>query len=232
MPTITLSNATNNWGGNTTIGRGRIRVGGTGEVIPDGPGKGNVIIFGEQGSESILTLDSHTETINGLLAAGDTSLAVVTNNTTGQGTLKVGNNDATSIYAGCIADSTGTVALMKIGAGTLTLSGANTYSGPTAVQNGSLVLANAAALPIGISLTLGNSATSGTLDLAGNSISVGSLATSGTGNSNAIGNSSNSNRRDLDSNRRHDDFRRQDSGHVAGGQPDGGADNVWRNAHA
>ena len=39
MPTMILTNSANDWSGNTTIGNGRIRIGGSGEVIPNGPGK-------------------------------------------------------------------------------------------------------------------------------------------------------------------------------------------------
>src|SRR5262249_46824650 len=132
--------------GNTTIGRGRVRIGGTGEVIPDGPGKGNVVIFGEAGSESILSLNSQTETINGLSAAGDPNMAYVTNNVAGLGTLRVGNNNATSTYAGKIVDETGKVQLIKIGNGTLTLTGTNAYTGGTTVSGGTLKMGSAGAI--------------------------------------------------------------------------------------
>jgi autotransporter-associated beta strand protein len=45
--TITLSNATNNWTGDTTIGSGTVKIGGTGEVIPNGAAAGNVILLGD-----------------------------------------------------------------------------------------------------------------------------------------------------------------------------------------
>ncbi len=142
-PTITLTNSDNDWGGDTVIGRGRTRIGGSGEVIPDGAGKGNVVIFGETGSGSILTLDSHSETINGLSAAGDVTLANVTNNVAGNGTLRIGNNNATSTYAGKFVDSTGTISIEKIGTGTLTLTGDSTHTGTTTVTGGTLALSTA-----------------------------------------------------------------------------------------
>jgi autotransporter-associated beta strand protein len=53
--------------------------------------------------------------------------------------------------------------LTKLGAGVLTLGGANTYVGATVISNGTLKLANARALPTGTALRLDG----GTLDLNG-----------------------------------------------------------------
>src|SRR5581483_992237 len=58
---------------------------------------------------------------------------------TGTGTLVVGNNDASSTFGGILQNGAGTLALTKTGAGTLTLSGANTYTGNTTVNQGKLV---------------------------------------------------------------------------------------------
>ena len=61
-------------------------------------------------SPSILSLDSKTETVNGLssgrrLVDGvGNDLVIITNSTAGQATLRVGANDATSTYAGKIVD--------------------------------------------------------------------------------------------------------------------------------
>jgi autotransporter-associated beta strand protein len=53
----------------------------------------------------------------------------------------VGNNNATSTFAGTIKDNNGTggtVALAKVGSGTQTLTGTNTYTGTTTVTGGTL----------------------------------------------------------------------------------------------
>ena len=55
-------------------------------------------------------------------------------------TLTVGDNNSTTTFSGTIEDGAGTVALTKIGTGTLTLSGNNTYTDVTDVQAGTLVL--------------------------------------------------------------------------------------------
>ena len=57
-------------------------------------------------------------------------------------TLRVGALGTDSSFAGSIVEQVGssTTSLVKIGAGTLTLGGANSYSGPTIVSNGTLVV--------------------------------------------------------------------------------------------
>ncbi len=70
-----------------------------------------------------------------------------------------------SQWAGAVVGSGG---LTKTGAGTLTLTGASTYSGATAIENGTLVLAGGDnRLPSGTTVTLGDAAnqTSGILQL-------------------------------------------------------------------
>jgi autotransporter-associated beta strand protein len=95
---------------------------------------------------TVLTLDSQTETVNGLTSAGTLSEIFITNQTAGLATLRVGANDATSTFGGTIQDDTavgGMVAVTKIGAGTLTLTGTNAYSGDTRVDGGTLSISNA-----------------------------------------------------------------------------------------
>jgi autotransporter-associated beta strand protein len=78
------------------------------------------------------------------------------------------------------------------GSGTnrLVLSGTNSFTGNIAVQNGTLTLGSATALPSGRSITLGNASASGTLDLGGFNASISSLTTAGSGLANTVGNSS------------------------------------------
>jgi fibronectin-binding autotransporter adhesin len=144
---VYLSNTTNDFSGGITVDSGgangsnqTLRLGAS-NVIPDGAGKGNVAINGR------LELGTFSETINGLTGSGVVS--------TGNGAvLTVGNNDATSTFSGTM---NGTGALAKTGTGTLTLiTGSNSYSGGTTINNG--------VLSVGVTNGLG----SGTINFTGN----------------------------------------------------------------
>jgi len=76
-----------------------------------------------------------SETIGSLSGAGNVSL--------GANTLTVGGNDLSSTFSGVIGGAGG---LVKVGAGTLTLSGANTYAGSTQINAGVLEASGGAAL--------------------------------------------------------------------------------------
>lgn len=64
-------------------------------------------------------------------------------------TLEVGRGDASALFAGVVSGSGG---LTKIGNGTLTLSGANTFSGELKVQAGTVALAGVSLLSGGVTL--------------------------------------------------------------------------------
>ncbi|MDW8309461.1 MAG: autotransporter-associated beta strand repeat-containing protein [Verrucomicrobiales bacterium] len=187
--TLLLSGA-NTYSGDTTISAGVLRLGATGG-IPSGAGAGNVIVS----AGATLDIGSTGGNINGLSGAG-----TVDKSQTGSHTLTVGNNDATSTFSGVITDSTGTLNLTKVGAGTLTLAGstANTFTGTTTVNGGVLVLGKSAGNAVPGALTIGaatvrlsgnnqiadgsavtiNSA-AGLLDLNGNSDTVGTVTMTG-----------------------------------------------------
>jgi autotransporter-associated beta strand protein len=65
-------------------------------------------------------------------------------NSSGTATLQVGALGLNDTFAGSMQDGAGTIALTKVGTGTLTLTGANTYTGPTAVNAGALVISTTA----------------------------------------------------------------------------------------
>lgn len=113
---------------------------------------------------------------NGLQAGS--SIAFDTTNASG-GAFTVANN---------IANSTGTgggaIGVTKLGTGTLTVSGTNTYTGTTAVNAGTLKLGAAGVIADTSALTVSSGAT---FDLNGNSETVGSLAGEGTVTSGVAG---------------------------------------------
>jgi autotransporter-associated beta strand protein len=92
--------------------------------------------------QAIFDLNGTTQTINGLRSTAASPVNnLIVDSGAGNGTLVVGDSDATSTFGGVIQNS---VVIKKIGAGTLTLSGANTYNGDTLINTGRLVTTTAA----------------------------------------------------------------------------------------
>ncbi|MGN6554499.1 MAG: beta strand repeat-containing protein, partial [Verrucomicrobiota bacterium] len=127
---VTLANA-NTYSGNTTITAPASATGGTrlglnhvnaiqNSTYDTGAAAANVTTL-------FLIAGNNTYNFGGLKGAN--ALAVSGN------TLNIGGNNASTIYSGAI---TGNGGLIKSGSGTLTLSGANAYSGGTLVSNGVL----------------------------------------------------------------------------------------------
>ena len=164
---------TNDYGGSTTISSGMLSLGTIAEQIPNN----SALTIGSTG---ILNLAGLSETVGSLSGEGIVTNAI--NATTS--VLTVGQNNASTTFSGVITQGsplgTGIVSLVKTGTGTLTLSGLNTYTGPTTIQNGAIsisVLENStqfvpkagglgAALGT-TALVLGSGATTGTLIYTG-----------------------------------------------------------------
>lgn len=158
---VVLNNTANNYTGNTIIGtngpgyysagtQAWLKLGASG-VIPNGATFGNVII--NQAWAGMLDLNGFSQTINGLSGDG------IVDNTAGNGSLSVGNNNQTSAFNGIIQDSVGALALTKVGTGTLTLGGSNTYSGSTTISAGTLALSATGSINSTPSLTISPAAT-------------------------------------------------------------------------
>jgi autotransporter-associated beta strand protein len=91
-------------------------------------------------------------------------------------TLTAGGDNTSTAFSGSIQDGSGTVAFTKIGTGTLTLSGANTYTGLTTVSAGTLAYGANNVIATGDITVSG-----GTLNIAAFSDTVGAVTlTSGT----------------------------------------------------
>jgi fibronectin-binding autotransporter adhesin len=170
--------ASNNYTGSTSLSQGTLQLGAAG-AIPTGAGTGNVL-FTNAGASSVLDLNGNNATVNGLSQPNASTTNMVVNNLSGgTATLSVGNNNATCTFAGVLADNNtgngGALALTKIGTGTLTLAGMNTYSGPTTVNGGTLALAPATTLP---SATTLNFSGDGTFSMGANNQAIAGLTTS------------------------------------------------------
>ncbi|HWC59621.1 MAG TPA: autotransporter-associated beta strand repeat-containing protein, partial [Verrucomicrobiae bacterium] len=171
---------TNSYTGDTTVAAGTIRLLSP-FAIPGGPGVGNLILNGT------LDLNSNSIVINGLFGNGTVDNL---NTNGGVQTLTIGSNDVSSVFSGAIRNTAAptngsAVAVTKVGSGAITISGANTYSGNTAINGGELDIntskSGGGAITVSSGTTLGvlvNSATSiPTATLSVNNASV--LAFSG-----------------------------------------------------
>ena len=133
--TRTLNHPSNDFSGNMAMSGGTLKLGASG-VIPDGSGKGSVVMTPTSPNVATLDLAGFNETINGLTNSGTGSSVV--DNSTGNAILTVGGNNQTSTFSGTIKNTAGNLALTKIGSGALNLTGTNSYSGNTTVNGGTL----------------------------------------------------------------------------------------------
>jgi autotransporter-associated beta strand protein len=128
--TLTLS-ALNTYTGATTVNGGTLAMG----IANAFAASSAVTVNGG----ATLALNDFAQTANNLSGAGSITL--------GSATLTANNGVSSTTFAGGIS---GTGALDKTGAATLTLTGANAYSGGTAIAAGTLTMGNASALGTGI----------------------------------------------------------------------------------
>jgi fibronectin-binding autotransporter adhesin len=164
--TLTLSGA-NTYFGETYIEEGTL-------IAQGGAAIGDLsAVTMEDGATLLL---SASETVGSLAGMGGVALGV--------NTLTTGVDNTSTTFAGVISGAGG---VTKTGTGAFVLSGANTFSGPVAIQGGTLVLQGGVALidamavdiSTGAALQLLNSETLGTVTgagaiaLGGNTLSVG-----------------------------------------------------------
>lgn len=198
---IILSGA-NSYTGTTTISGGTLEISptgtfGTGPIINNGTlsfnrsmtvtntysGNGTVILSGAGAVTLANTITNFgsTEVNAGILDLNGQNLSVsalagtgAISNSAGTGvTLTVGSGNVNSLFRGVIANGAGTVSLNKTGTGTLTLNGANTYSGSTLVSSGTLKLQGVLTAPLTNGLvTQLDASDSSKLTLDGTNVSV------------------------------------------------------------
>jgi fibronectin-binding autotransporter adhesin len=132
--TTTLSGA-NTYTGATSFNAGTL-LAGIGSASGTGPFGYNSAVTGGGG---ILNLNNFNVSIGSLAGSGTVAM--------GTGTLTVGGNNASpATYSGNITGSGG---LVKVGTGTLNLSGSSTYSGGTVIDSGPVLLGNGSSLGTG-----------------------------------------------------------------------------------
>jgi fibronectin-binding autotransporter adhesin len=133
---------------------------------------GNLILNGVAATrQAIFELNGSTQTINGLSSTATSPANDLVQDSTGGGLLVIGDNNATATFGGIIQS---TLPITKIGTGTLTLSGANTYTGNTTISNGTLVTTTAST-GSGNYYVSNNAALSVITATAGGTLQVGNL---------------------------------------------------------
>jgi fibronectin-binding autotransporter adhesin len=170
--TLTLGGSSTFTGG-VTIFAGRLQLGNAGALNSASP---NAVNFGYQ-STGTLALNGYSLTVPGLTTdPAIVGTPVVENASTSAVTLTV-NTAGDNTYAGTLTDGpgTGTLSLTKTGAGTLALSGNNSFTGGTTVTGGTLYTSGGGTLGTGpLTISAANGVTS-TVSL-GKSQTVSSLS--------------------------------------------------------
>jgi autotransporter-associated beta strand protein len=189
--TNTVSNAMTINGGGLQVATGTLTLNGVNPT--NGTGLGDASTFGGSftlgvtnalrtdgnlsydGGLSRLNLNGNNQTIKGLISAASTNYTVNNNASSTTSTLTVGNGGGDYSFGGTIINNTtgnGTVALVKTGAGNQTLTGINTFTGGTRIDEGTLTLGNATNT---LSNTGAVNVNGGTLALGTNSDTVGAV---------------------------------------------------------
>ena len=171
--TVTFSNSGSS-ASTLNINQGTVKLG-VDNAIPTGA----TVDIGLSGA-AILELNNFNQTLAGVTK--NASGATIQNSGASLRTLTV-SPAGTVTFAGVISGAN--LAVTKSGAGTLTLSGANTHAGDTTISTGTLKLGAANVIPDGSGK--GNVSLSGTLDMATFSETINGLSGAGTVDNSAAG---------------------------------------------
>ena len=182
---VTLNPSTSNtYSGATQIIRGILRLGKT-DALP----VGTVLDVDQSSSVTdpvAFDLAGFNQTASALQDTATISVNGKINNSVAATTSTLTLNQSTNTtYDGVIENGAGTVALVKEGGGTLTLTGANTFTGATSLNGGRLNVNGAFASNInaatGTILSFGGSSTTSALSLASGATLAGEGTLGGTG---------------------------------------------------
>jgi autotransporter-associated beta strand protein len=161
--TLLLQTA-HSYAGGTVVSNGVLRYGVNNAV--SSTGNGDVAVY----NGGVVDLNNYNGTINGLNGDG-----AVDNQGGSASALTLGNNDASGSFSGVVKNTSGTLAVTKIGSGTQSLTASNAYTGATTISAGTLAAVNAHALGPVSDLTI----SAGTLDVRTPRLYLNSLAGSG-----------------------------------------------------
>ena len=159
LGTVTLSGI-NSYSGVTTVSGGTLQAGSVTALSANS----DYTVTG-----ATLNLNGFSNSVGSLAGNG-----TVTNTGVAGVTLSAGGDNLSTTFSGTLQNGPGMFGLLKSGTGTLTLSGTNTYSGPTTVNAGTLQAGSSGGLSASSDFTVNS-----TLDLNGFSSAIGSLAGTG-----------------------------------------------------
>jgi fibronectin-binding autotransporter adhesin len=167
-----LTNSTpNTYTGPTVINKGGIVVGVASTPNVNGALGLNSAVTLANDSTAVLNLNGNSTQVGSLSGGGPNAGNVVL----GAGTLTAGLDNSSTAYAGNIS---GTGGFVKLGNGTLTLSGTNTATGATIVSQGTLTYASGAVQNSVASFSVGTASGFGTATMnvnSGSTVSFGSV---------------------------------------------------------
>ncbi len=153
LGTVILS-AANTFTGDTIVNTGTLRLANVNAL------QASTLDTGTAGAQQVTFAVTGTNTYNLGGLKGTDNLALVTNS------ISVGGNNVSTEYTGIISSTGG---LAKVGTGTLTLSGANLYSGATTVNGGMLTVAATGSIANSSAIAIGSA---GTLDVSANPLTL------------------------------------------------------------
>ena len=136
--TYTLFSGINTYTGPTTVTLGTLKAGRASMANVSGAFGLNSAVTMANTANAKIDLNGFDTQIGSLTGGGTRRKRDQLSATTAATLTVGGNHTSPAAYAGLVSGSR--LALCKIGSGTLTLSGANTYTGDTVVQNGTLSL--------------------------------------------------------------------------------------------
>ncbi|MFM7108215.1 MAG: beta strand repeat-containing protein, partial [Planctomycetaceae bacterium] len=179
--TFYLANTSNSFSGPVTVNSGEVVFNDNGSL-----GVGNIVLDGGRITSGTMTTAGVASALTN--ATIDSAKTISVSGSAGNA-IGVQSSGGVLTFNGVIADKAGsTGSWTKAGSGRLTLGGQSTYTGSTAITNGTLQLASGTdRLPTTTVVSLGQAASSnlGTLDLNGNSQQVAGLASTAGSNSGA-----------------------------------------------
>ncbi|MEA3163944.1 MAG: hypothetical protein QOE88_1762, partial [Verrucomicrobiota bacterium] len=159
-----LNSSNNTYSGLTTIDQGATLIAG-GSNASLSPNSDFVV-------NGILDLDGQNRTVGSLAGTG----TVTNSHGNGFPVVLTAGDTLNTNFSGNLVDGGSSLGLTKVGSGAMTLSGTNTYSGPTTVTEGTLQAGSGGAFSAHSAFTVNTS----TLDLNGFNNGIGSLAGNGT----------------------------------------------------